>query len=61
LAAGSFDLLSFSLVPGPHGEPSPDGASLEPVTLYPTAAVTDNGFDVSRISDYWFVSLVKPG
>jgi len=29
------------------------GATLSPAALYPTAAITDNGFDVSRISDYW--------
>jgi hypothetical protein len=54
-AAGSLDLLSFSLVPDPEGEPSPEGASLAPVTLYPTAAVTDNGNFVSNTSDFWCV------
>ena len=52
--AGSFEILSLRLISPPPGTGyALEGASLSPASLYPTAAITDNGFDLTRISDYW--------
>lgn len=57
--SGSYVLLSLVLVPPPAGTGDAlNGATLSPVALYPTAAITDNGFDLNRISDYWSYTVL---
>mmetsp|Transcript_88933 Transcript_88933/g.237069 ORF Transcript_88933/g.237069 Transcript_88933/m.237069 type:complete len:263 (-) Transcript_88933:658-1446(-) len=56
--SGSFDLLSMSLIDPPSnfastGLSTPAGVKLSTPALYPKAAITDNGFDISNVQSYW--------
>mmetsp|Transcript_88948 Transcript_88948/g.237178 ORF Transcript_88948/g.237178 Transcript_88948/m.237178 type:complete len:251 (-) Transcript_88948:407-1159(-) len=57
-SSGSFDLLSMSLIDPPSnfastGLSTPAGVKLSTPALYPKAAITDNGFDISNVQSYW--------
>mmetsp|Transcript_88945 Transcript_88945/g.237153 ORF Transcript_88945/g.237153 Transcript_88945/m.237153 type:complete len:201 (-) Transcript_88945:1138-1740(-) len=61
--SGSFDLLSMSLIDPPSnfastGLSTPAGVKLSTPALYPKAAITDNGFDISNVQSYWSVRFL---